>query len=133
MTAVAADTQSIIWYLTNSPKLSAVALAALDDAIQNGDLIYVSSITIVEATYLVEKNRIAETTMAQLTAILKDSANGYKLAPLSLEIAQAVRQVPREIVPEMPDRIIAATALQMGVPLVTSDLQIRASNVTTIW
>jgi predicted nucleic acid-binding protein len=30
----------------------------------------------------------------------------------------------------MPDRIIAATALHLGVPLVTRDLNIRASGVT---
>ncbi len=33
----------------------------------------------------------------------------------------------------MPDRIIAATALHLGLPLVTRDHRIRASSVTTIW
>jgi predicted nucleic acid-binding protein len=33
----------------------------------------------------------------------------------------------------MPDRIIAATALSLGLPLVTRDGKIRASNVITIW
>ena len=34
----------------------------------------------------------------------------------------------------MPDRIIAATALSLGLPLVTADTEIRKlTNITTIW
>ena len=33
----------------------------------------------------------------------------------------------------MPDRIIAATALSLNLPLVTRDGDIRASGVKTIW
>ena len=37
------------------------------------------------------------------------------------------------VVPEMPDWIIAATALALGLPLVTRDLRIRSTSVPTIW
>jgi predicted nucleic acid-binding protein len=33
----------------------------------------------------------------------------------------------------MPDRIIAATALHLGVPVITRDRKIRASNLKSIW
>ena len=33
----------------------------------------------------------------------------------------------------MPDRIIAATALHLGVPVISRDGKIRASTVATIW
>lgn len=33
----------------------------------------------------------------------------------------------------MPDRIIAATAIHFGVPVLSRDSRIRASNVRTIW
>jgi predicted nucleic acid-binding protein len=33
----------------------------------------------------------------------------------------------------MPDRIIAATALALGLPLVTRDRKIRAADLETIW
>jgi len=36
-------------------------------------------------------------------------------------------------VPDMPDRIIATTAVVYGVPLISRDAKIRASTVTTIW
>ena len=43
---------------------------------------------------------------------------------------QALR---RQDVPDMPDRIIAATALHLGVPLISRDGKIKASAVPTIW
>jgi predicted nucleic acid-binding protein len=53
---------------------------------------------------------------------------------LSLAVAQVLGQVPKEEVPDMPDRIIAATALSLNLPLVTRDQKIQAtSSVQTIW
>ncbi len=44
-----------------------------------------------------------------------------------------MRHVPRSEVPDMPDRIIAATALYLKVPLISRDARIRAANLDTIW
>jgi PIN domain nuclease of toxin-antitoxin system len=33
----------------------------------------------------------------------------------------------------MPDRIVAATALRFGVPIISRDGKIRASKLATIW
>jgi len=33
----------------------------------------------------------------------------------------------------MPDRIIAATALHLGLPLVTRDQRIAAAGIKTVW
>jgi predicted nucleic acid-binding protein len=41
-------------------------------------------------------------------------------------------QIGRAEIPDMPDRIIAATAVCLGVPLVMRDGKIRASAVRTI-
>jgi len=38
-----------------------------------------------------------------------------------------------EIVPDMPDRIIAATALHLDLPLVTRDRAIQAAGLKAIW
>ena len=50
-----------------------------------------------------------------------------------LAVARSLGKVPREKVPDMPDRIIAATALSLGVPLITRDAAISASGIETIW
>jgi PIN domain nuclease of toxin-antitoxin system len=41
--------------------------------------------------------------------------------------------VPRATVPDMPDRIIAATALYLDLLLISRDGKIRLSSVATIW
>jgi predicted nucleic acid-binding protein len=56
-----------------------------------------------------------------------------EIVPLSEAIALVVQQVPREQVSDLPDRIIAATALHLGVPLITRDKRIALSIVETVW
>jgi len=36
-------------------------------------------------------------------------------------------------VPDMPDRIIAATAIYLSLPLITKDDAIRSAGIITIW
>jgi len=43
-----------------------------------------------------------------------------------------MRQVPRADVPDMPDRIVAATGVYLGVPVISCDGRIRSSNVHTV-
>jgi predicted nucleic acid-binding protein len=54
--------------------------------------------------------------------------------PIDLAISIAIREIDRDTVPDMPDRIIAATALHLNLPLVTRDRKIRAEGaIVTIW
>jgi PIN domain nuclease of toxin-antitoxin system len=134
MSAVVPDTYVIVWYISDYSRLSPAAIAALDGATQVGDPIYVSPISLVEITYLIERNKLPQIVLDQLVALLNDPNSELTLMPLDLSIAQALRRIPRATVPEMPDRIIAATALQLNLPLVTRDLSIGSLNVIqTIW
>jgi len=133
MSALVADTHAVLWYLNQPDRLSRPAEAALDDAQRAGDPIYVASVSLVETAYLVEKGRLLESAYERLIAELGRLDSGVVIVPLDLSIAQAVRRVPRSAVPELPDRIIAATALHLGLPLVTRDLAIQAAHLPTIW
>ncbi len=53
--------------------------------------------------------------------------------PFEQGIAQALRKVERTQIPELPDRIIAATALHLGLPLISRDYKIQLSEIATIW
>ena len=53
--------------------------------------------------------------------------------PVDYDIAVSTQQVSRSVVPDMPDRIITATALHLKLPLVTRDHKIQAAQVITIW
>ncbi|MBD2384755.1 type II toxin-antitoxin system VapC family toxin [Cylindrospermum sp. FACHB-282] len=129
MSAVVIDTHVIIWYFLQSKKLSAPALAAID----NADLVYVPAISVVEIIYLQEKGKIPEVALHRLNQVLADINTGWLLMPLNIEIAQAITQIPRDTVPEMADRIIAATAFYLNLPLVTCDSKIRSMNMQIIW
>lgn len=48
-------------------------------------------------------------------------------------VVRAMTQIARTDVPDLPDRIIAATALYLNVPLISRDRKIQSSIVTTIW
>jgi len=133
MSAVVVDTHAAVWYLLNSQRLSPSAGAALDAATQGGDPVYVASISLVEVVYLVEKGRLPGFALERLSNALADPASGFVTAPLDLAVAQALRRIPRDVVPDMPDRIIAATALHLDLPLVTRDSDIQKTAVKTIW
>ena len=134
MTAVLADTHAALWYLQAAPQLSRPADAAMAEAVESGSGLLVSAISLVEAVYLTEKGRLSAAAWQQLTAVLADPAIPLTVLPVDQQVALALRHVPREQVPDMPDRIITATALAYRLPLVTRDGTIRTAGVVaTIW
>jgi PIN domain nuclease of toxin-antitoxin system len=127
------DTHGLIWYLEDSPRLGRAARDAFD-ACDHGEIaIYVPTICLVEIIYLQEKGRIPGELKARLDAELQAGTSGLILADLTPEVANAVADVPRSQVPDMPDRIIAATALYLGLSLLSRDCAIQLSEVKTIW
>ena len=134
MSAVVADTHTIIWYLRSPEKLSINAVNALDNALNNSESIFISAISLVETNYLVEKNRIPTSSLEQLLQLIDDPLVNLFVVPLDTPVAKAFTQISRDVVPEMGDRIIAATSLYLGLSLVTKDHKIRnLSNIQTIW
>ena len=53
--------------------------------------------------------------------------------PFERNIALTLRQVDRSQIPDLPDRIIAATALYLNVPVISRDRRIQLSSIDTIW
>jgi PIN domain nuclease of toxin-antitoxin system len=133
MIRAVADTHAILWYLYNDPRLSAAAGAIMDSAVQAGDEIAISSISLVEIAYLVEKNRVASDAFDRVGAELNATGTSLREINLDQQVADKLRQIDRTQVPDMPDRIIAATALMIGAPVISRDRKIRASVITTIW
>ena len=100
---------------------------------ESGSPIVVPSVCLVELTYLIEKGRIPPGTRQILIDVLDGPDDPYVLKPLDRSVADALQTVPRSEVPDLPDRIIAATALALRLPRVGRDHKIRASQVQTIW
>ena len=132
--AIVADTHAIVWYLVEPERLSQVALDALEGSSAAGEPVYISAISLIEICYLIEKRRIATDLLQRILAVLNDPNPSLIVVPIDLAISIAIREIDRDTVPDMPDRIIAATALHLNLPLVTRDQKIRSSRaIVSIW
>jgi PIN domain nuclease of toxin-antitoxin system len=132
MIVAIADTHATIWYLFSDPRLGSTASAFIDDTIARGDHIGVSAITIAEMVYLIEKGRIPATALNELHTETADSGAVLRHVPFDRNVAMKVTEVPRHEVPDLPDRVIGATALFYSVPVLSRDSRIRSSSVRTI-
>lgn len=128
-----ADTHTALWHLFDDDRLSPDAAAFIDQAAAKRRRIAVSTISLAEIVYLVEKNRLPANAYDDLKSALTDPDHVFQEAPLTAGIVDALRQVSRADVPDMPDRIVAATAVHFSVPVLTRDGRIRAAQLQTIW
>jgi PIN domain nuclease of toxin-antitoxin system len=103
MIAGIADTHTALWYLFNDAHLSVAAGDFIDQAAAAGMRIVVSSISLAEIVYLIEKNRLPRNAYTDLKAALADLAHVFKEASFTVEIVEAMRQVARADVPDMPE------------------------------
>jgi PIN domain nuclease of toxin-antitoxin system len=133
MRSLVADTHAAVWYITNSPRLSEPARVAMRQTIESGYPVFISAVSLVELVYLREKSRIAPDVWHQIMQVLHRNDSGLQAVSFHPEMAEVLEQLPREILPDMPDRMIAATALYLGLPLVTADHRIRKAKLVTIW
>jgi len=127
------DTHALIWYLRDDQRLSPAASALFEACAQDGESIWVPSICAVEIIYLAEKGRIPPDMLQSFIDGMAAPGTVLKLAGLDLSTVQALTTIPRAAVPDMPDRIIAATAVSLGFPLISRDGRIRASGIATVW
>ena len=103
MSSIVTDTHALIWYIFDLNRLSDNALSAFEQAVNTGNPIYVSAISIVEIAYLVERRRFVEEVLTRILNALDDPNIGIVLAPLDRKISEAVRQIDQAKVPDMPD------------------------------
>lgn len=127
------DTHAAIWYLLDATNPSQTVFSLIDGAAASGAPTYISTISLVEVVSLVERGRIAAHAFDRFVNELGQDNPAFTVAPLDSRVAGVLRGIPRNIVPEMPDRIIAATALYLGLPLVTRDRRLQAAGTHIIW
>jgi PIN domain nuclease of toxin-antitoxin system len=127
------DTHAAVWYLLDSTKLSEPVYSLIDGAAASGTPTYISAVSLVEVVYLVERGRIAVDAFSRFMSELDKENPAFKVVPLDAHVASALRNIPRNVVPDMPDRIIGATAIHLGLPLVTRDRRLQSAGIKTIW
>jgi PIN domain nuclease of toxin-antitoxin system len=133
MIAAVADTHTAIWYLVGDPRLSPVARELIDRSAAKRLKVAVSAITLAEVVYLTEKRRIREGVFEALLEAVRRPHGVLQGVPVDEAVVERMQQVGRLDVPDLPDRIIAATALRFEVPIISRDRKIRAAGLQTVW
>jgi PIN domain nuclease of toxin-antitoxin system len=127
--AVVVDTHAWVWWLDTNTKLSRNAA----EAIASADRLGVPAITCWEVALNVRLGRLA---LSQDLAVwLGDAVDDplTEVLPLTPEIARRAADLS-DFQRDPADRLIVATAMEYGWPLVTADQRIRRYvHVETIW
>ena len=134
MTGLLLDTHALLWTLDDNPKLSATARTEIQSSHRSGQNLWFSSISLAEVVYLQEKSRISVASLSMIYDEVNDPNSAYREVPITAAIVRQMQLIPRDDVPDLPDRLIAATALYLGLPLITADGKIRSLiSIRTIW
>jgi len=127
------DTHAWIWFASKPEALSKKAQKAVDAAVKEKNVL-VSSISVWEVALLV-KNKRLKLSMDVIDWIAKSENLPFiQFIPVSNSIAVKSVNLPQPLHPDPADRIIIATALSIGAPLVTKDKKISDyAPIKTIW
>lgn len=130
---VTVDTHIVIWNALQAELISSAAEKALQNANENGSIIF-PDIILWEIAMLVKKKRlIIEASYKEFINLLLAS-NNYQLQEITPEIAELSTELPGEINLDPADRIIAATSIILNAPLITADKNLlKAKKIKTIW
>lgn len=128
------DTHSLVWHMTDDPRLSVRAKRVYERADRGGEQIVVPCIVFFELLYLVEKGKLPIDFNGFLTMVA--SARNYRVERLCIPIIEMSRAIPRERIADPWDRLIAATAIHLGLPLITRDealRRVRPKGLEIVW
>lgn len=117
------DTQALIWWDANDPRLGGNARAAIQEATE----VYVSSASAWEVVIKEALGKL-RTTRRPTQAV---SEGGFRELPISFEHAEAVGGLPAHHRDPF-DRVILAVAKVEGLTVVTSDPKLQPYGVPLI-
>lgn len=127
------DTHIWVWWVSNPREISDRARQEINRAMAKEE-ICISAISSWEVSLLVRKGRLELTMEVDDWVARSESLPFIQFVPVDNRIALRSQRLPGDIHEDPADRIIIATALTLGVPLVSKDTRIRDyPHVETIW
>lgn len=126
------DTHVVVWLALEPSHIAKKARAAIEQTRHNGQGLAVSDITLLEIAQIESKGRIKLN--SSLETFLSEVEARFVVMPITGRVCVRAMELPALYPKDPADRIIGATALVEGIPLVTADDGIRRSKaVRTIW
>ena len=126
------DTHVMAWLAFDPARISNRAKAAIDQARRAAEGVAICDISLLELTALVSKGPIRLN--VTLESFLREIESRFVVLPIGARECARSLQLPRRYPNDPADRIIGATSLVQGLPLVTADRAIRRSRaVHTVW
>lgn len=128
-----ADTHSLLWAIGGQrQKLGRRARAMFDRADAGIGIIYVPTVVLVEVAEAVHAGRVSLRRPFEAWVELLRRSGRYPVVDLTVDVV--VRAHSLYAIAERGDRLIAATAATLGVPLITRDSAIAtAAVVDRLW
>jgi PIN domain nuclease of toxin-antitoxin system len=127
------DTHVLLWLAAEPARLSRRASAAIRRGLRAGG-IAIASISLWEIAMMFSDGRLRSrgTIEASIESLIRGT--GVTLREITPAVAALATQFPAEFPADPADRLIAATAREGGLSLVTKDERIRSSPlIRTIW
>ena len=127
----ALDAHTLIWFIGSNPRLGGKARAVMQDPTS---VLHLPVIALAEACWAVAAGR---TSVPSVAALLADVDADPRIVVVPLDRAIFHRSLTLTAISEMHDRLIAATALELGgassaVSLLTCDPDITSSGLVPI-
>lgn len=128
------DTHAWVWWLSDPARLPDPARAAIRESLDAGTPVHVSAISAWEVALLVERRRLEFTIEVTDWVARAESAPELRFVPVDHRVGMRAVQLPGFPHKDPADRMIVATALDLGAALVTADRRLRDYGaVITIW
>lgn len=124
------DTHVVIWLALEPARISKKATAAIEEARQGGQGLAISDMSLLEIALIESKRRIQLN--ASLETFLSEVETRFAILPMNGRVCVRAMNLPAAYPRDPADRIIGATALVEGIPLVTADDDIRRSKALRI-
>lgn len=133
MTEIAVtDTHALIWYATGrAERLGRKARGVFERVDRGRAAVYVPVLSLVEIGDAAQRGlvRLGGGTIEWMKRLL--ASGRYLPADVNAEVVALAEEL--RAIRERTDRLIAATALHLDLPLVTRDPAIAKSGVSTLW
>jgi PIN domain nuclease of toxin-antitoxin system len=127
------DTHAWVYFVSEPARLSKKAEASIDQALRKNEIL-ISSISAWEVALLVSKKRLELTMDVSEWISASEKLPFVRFVPIDNTIAVRAVYLPPTLHNDPADRIIIATAMKYGAPVITMDKKIlNFPHVQSIW